>query len=53
MAFNVFDKDDSGSINVKELRVILEMMGQKMSEESIYMMIADASPENTGEISRE
>ena len=44
LAFNVFDKDDSGSINVKELLVIIEMMGQKMNEESIYKMIAEASP---------
>ena len=53
LAFNVFDKDNSGSINVKELLVIIEMMGQKMNAESIYKMIAEASPENSGEISRE
>ena len=32
---------------------MLEMMGQKTSDEEIYRMIAEASPDNTGQISKE
>ena len=49
-AFSAFDKDNSGCIDAAELRIVLEMMGQKTSEEEIYRMIAEASPENTGQI---
>ena len=47
-AFSAFDKDNSGYIDATELRIVLEMMGQKTTEEEIYRMIAEASPENTG-----
>ena len=49
-AFSAFDKDNSGYIDATELRIVLEMMGQKTTEEEIYRMIAEASPENTGQI---
>ena len=52
-AFSAFDKDGSGFIDAAELRIVLEMMGQKVTEEEIYRMIAEASPENTGQISLE
>ena len=52
-AFSAFDKDNSGNIDAAELRIVLEMMGQKVTEEEIYTMIAEASPENTGQISLE
>ena len=52
-AFSAFDKDNSGFIDAAELRIVLEMMGQKVTEEEIYRMIAEASPENTGQISLE
>ena len=47
-AFSAFDKDGSGYIDASELRSVLEMMGQRVTEEEIYRMIAEASPENTG-----
>lgn len=50
-AFSAFDKDSSGKIDANELRIVLEMMGQKTTEEEIYRMIAEADAENTGEIS--
>ena len=43
-AFEAFDKDGSGYIDANELRVVLEMMGQKQPEEAIYRMITQASP---------
>mmetsp|Transcript_11142 Transcript_11142/g.15001 ORF Transcript_11142/g.15001 Transcript_11142/m.15001 type:complete len:87 (-) Transcript_11142:515-775(-) len=52
-AFSAFDKDNSGYIDAQELRIVLEMMGQKTSDEEIYRMIAEASPDNTGQISKE
>ena len=50
-AFSAFDKDSSGKIDANELRIVLEMMGQKTTEEEIYRMIAEADAENTGEVS--
>ena len=50
-AFSAFDKDSSGQIDANELRIVLEMMGQKTTEEEIFRMIAEADAENTGEIS--
>ena len=47
-AFSAFDKDNSGFIDAQELRIVLEMMGQKTTDEEIYRMIAEASPDNTG-----
>ena len=52
-AFSAFDKDNSGFIDAQELRIVLEMMGQKTTDEEIYRMIAEASPDNSGEISKE
>ena len=49
-AFSAFDKDGSGYIDANELKIVLEMMGQKTTEEEIYRMIAEADAENTGRI---
>ena len=50
-AFEAFDKDGSGLIDADELKVVLEMMGQKQPEEAIYRMINEASPTQNGTIS--
>lgn len=52
-AFSAFDKDSSKRIDANELRIVLEMMGQKTTEEEIFRMIAEANAENTGEITYE
>ena len=52
-AFDAFDKDESGYIDANELRVVLEMMGQKQPEEAIYRMISQASPTQAMTISRD
>ena len=49
-AFSAFNKDSSGYIDANELRIVLEMMGQKTTEEEIIRMIAEADAENTGRI---
>ena len=46
--FSVFDKDSSGYIDANELIIVLEMMGQKTTEEKFFRMIAEAHAENTG-----
>ena len=40
-AFSAFDKYSSGYIDAIELRIVLEMMGQKTTEEEIFRMIAE------------
>ena len=35
-AFLAFDKDRSGTIDVSELRQVLEAMGQKPTEEELF-----------------
>ena len=52
-AFSAFDKDNSGYIDATELRIVLEMMGQQTTDEEIYRMIAEASPDNSGQISKD
>ena len=52
-AFEAFDKDGSAQIDAEELRVVLEMMGRKTSEEEVYRMIAEADASNSGQISYE
>ena len=52
-AFSAFDKDSSGEIDANELRIVLEMMGQKTTEEEIFRMISEADAENTGLIKYE
>lgn len=40
-AFLAFDKDRSGTIDVWELRQVLEAMGQKPTEEELFQMISE------------
>lgn len=47
-AFEAFDKDGSQRIDAQELRIVLEMMGRKTSEEEVYRMIAEADASNSG-----
>ena len=47
-AFEAFDKDGSAKIDAEELRIVLEMMGRKTSEEEVYRMIAEADVSNSG-----
>ncbi|KIZ06761.1 Dynein light chain, flagellar outer arm [Monoraphidium neglectum] len=49
-AFQSFDKDGSGTIDVKELKAALSSMGQEMSDEELFVMIHDVDEDNSGEI---
>jgi calmodulin len=49
-AFLLFDKDRSGSIDVWELKQVLNAMGQKPSEEELFQMISEIDENMTGSI---
>ena len=38
-AFTAFDKEKQGFIDIIELRIVLELMGRKMSEDEIFKLI--------------
>lgn len=49
-AFLAFDKDRSGTIDVWELKQVLEAMGQKPSEEELFQMISEVDESMSGSI---
>ena len=49
-AFITFDKDRSGTIDVWELRQVLESMGQKPTEEELFSMVAEVDEDCSGAI---
>jgi calmodulin len=49
-AFERFDKDGSGSIDMWELQATLQAMGQTPSEEEIYQMISSVDDDGNGTI---
>ena len=49
-AFMAFDYDQQGAIGVNELKKALERVGEVVSDDQVYWMIAMADPENKGSI---
>lgn len=49
-AFQVFDKDGSGSVSPSELRSVLISLGQKHSDEEIDEMVRHADLDGNGSI---
>lgn len=49
-AFLAFDKDRSGTIDVWELRQVLEAMGQAPTEEELFQMISEVDDNMSGSI---
>lgn len=49
-AFLAFDKNRNGSIDVWELRQVLEMMGQKPTDEEIFQMMSEVDENMMGSI---
>eukprot|EP00002_Diphylleia_rotans_P002901 TRINITY_DN1189_c0_g1_i6.p1 TRINITY_DN1189_c0_g1~~TRINITY_DN1189_c0_g1_i6.p1 ORF type:complete len:107 (-),score=29.95 TRINITY_DN1189_c0_g1_i6:703-1023(-) len=47
-AFDAFDKDNSGSIDMWELRGILQAMGQDPTEEELFQMISEVDDDGSG-----
>ncbi|XP_012507565.1 PREDICTED: centrin-1 [Propithecus coquereli] len=50
-AFDLFDSDGSGTIDVKELKVAMRALGFEPRKEEMKKMIADVDKEGTGKIS--
>ncbi|XP_060783463.1 centrin-1 isoform X2 [Neoarius graeffei] len=50
-AFELFDTDGSGYIEVKELKVAMRALGFEPKKEEIKKMIADVDKDSTGKIS--
>ncbi|KAL8171766.1 hypothetical protein V2J09_023570 [Rumex salicifolius] len=49
-AFELFDTDNSGTIDAKELNVAMRALGFEMTEEQIEQMIADVDKDGSGAI---
>ncbi|XP_004674523.1 PREDICTED: centrin-1 [Condylura cristata] len=50
-AFDLFDADGSGTIDVKELKVALRALGFEPTKEEMKKMISEVDKEGTGKIS--
>jgi calmodulin len=49
-AFNVFDRDNSGTISAAELRNVLSSLGENLTDEQIDEMIRSADKDGNGSI---
>mmetsp|Transcript_1472 Transcript_1472/g.2108 ORF Transcript_1472/g.2108 Transcript_1472/m.2108 type:complete len:156 (+) Transcript_1472:237-704(+) len=49
-AFMKFDKDNSGTIDLAELKETLSAMGQKPTDEELFLMISQVDDDGSGEI---
>lgn len=49
-AFNVFDKDGSGTISASELRDVMKSLGENLTDAEIDEMIREADKDNNGTI---
>jgi Ca2+-binding EF-hand superfamily protein len=52
-AFTVFDTDNSGAIDRKELKRLMKKLGQKLSEQELDAMMDEVDTNGDGEISFE
>lgn len=52
-AFKVFDRDNSGSISASELKRVMTMFGEKLTEEEVDQMINEADVDRDGQIDYE
>mmetsp|Transcript_28858 Transcript_28858/g.81287 ORF Transcript_28858/g.81287 Transcript_28858/m.81287 type:complete len:154 (+) Transcript_28858:155-616(+) len=52
-AFRNFDRDGSGTIDSKELKQVLNALGQNPSDEDIFNMIREVDEDESGEIELE
>lgn len=49
-AFNIFDRDGSGTINADELRQVMKALGEDLSDAEIDEMIKEADKNGDGSI---
>ncbi|XP_037365625.1 centrin-1 [Talpa occidentalis] len=50
-AFDLFDADGSGTIDVKELRVAMRALGFEPTKEEVKKMVSEIDKEGTGKVS--
>ena len=48
LSFRIFDKDDDGFISVDELRHIMQSLGEKLTNDELDEMIAEADSDKDG-----
>merc|ERR1712109_362857 len=53
LAFNVFDGDGNGFINRQELAVVMNNLGERLTQEEIQTMIDEADLDGDGQINYE
>ncbi len=51
--FRVFDKDGNGLITASELRVVMDNLGEKLTEDEVEEMIREADLDGDGKVSYE
>jgi len=49
-AFSLFDKDGDGHVTKKELRVVLNTLGQELTDEELTAMVNEVDTDGNGEI---
>jgi len=52
-AFNVFDQENTGKMDVKELKVAMRALGFEPRKDEIKKMLASVSADQSGEVTRE
>eukprot|EP00438_Fugacium_kawagutii_P026457 Skav202768 [mRNA] locus=scaffold326:249916:252197:+ [translate_table: standard] len=52
-AFSVFDRDKSGQVTASELKHVMNSLGEKVTNEEVEQMIAEADMDGDGELSVE
>ncbi|GMR33022.1 hypothetical protein PMAYCL1PPCAC_03217 [Pristionchus mayeri] len=52
-AFKVYDRDGNGVISAAELRLVMQDLGEKLSEEEVNAMIAEADIDGDGQVNYE
>jgi calmodulin len=50
MAFEVFDRDGSGTISSEELRLVMKQLGENLTDREIQEMVEEADKDGDGTI---
>jgi calmodulin len=50
MAFQVFDRDNNGSISSDELRLVMKQLGENLTDQEVDEMLQEADKDGNGTI---